>query len=83
MDEDLKRHLDILAEAAGRKIDRVLEVLQLLDEKVDRHQGESRQEFSETRSMIKLSYSSLEQRLSTLESRVERIEALLFSDDRQ
>jgi hypothetical protein len=55
MDEELKRHLDNLAEAAGRKIDRVLEVLRLLDEKVDRHQSESRREFSETRSMIKLS----------------------------
>jgi uncharacterized coiled-coil protein SlyX len=83
MDEDLKRHMDILAEAADRKIDRILEVLSLLDEKVDRHQTENRQEFAETRSMIKLSYTSLDQRLTTLESRVERIEAILFSEDRQ
>ena len=60
MDEDLKRHMDILAEAADRKLDRILEVLSLLDEKVDRHQTESRQEFAETRSMIKLSYTSLD-----------------------
>lgn len=55
MDEDLKRHMDILAEAADRKVDRILDVLSLLDEKVDRHQTESRQEFAETRSMITLS----------------------------
>ncbi|HEX7705328.1 MAG TPA: hypothetical protein VF701_02620 [Thermoanaerobaculia bacterium] len=66
MDEDLKRHMDTLAEAADRKLDRVLEVLSLLDEKVDRHHTESRQEFAETRSMIKLSYASLDQRLTTL-----------------
>ena len=83
MDEDLKRHMDILAEAADRKIDRILEAISLLDEKVDRHQTENRQEFAETRSMIKLSYTSLDQRLTTLESRVERIEAALFSEDRQ
>lgn len=83
MDDDLKRHMDILAEAADRKIERILEGLSLLDEKVDRHQTESRQEFAETRSMIKLSYTSLDERPSTLESRVERIEAVLFSEDRQ
>ena len=33
--------------------------------------------------MIKLSYTSLDQRLTTLESRVERIEAVVFSDGRQ
>ena len=75
--------MDILAEAADRKIDRILEAISLLDEKVDRHQTENRQEFAETRSMIKLSYTSLDQRLTTLESRVERIEAALFSEDRQ
>jgi hypothetical protein len=83
MDEDLKRHMDILAEASERKLDRIFEVLSLLDEKVDRHQSESRMEFAETRSMIKLSYASLDQRLSTLESRVERIEGVLFSEGRQ
>jgi hypothetical protein len=83
MDEDLKRHMDILAEAADRKIDRILEAISLLDEKVDRHQTENRQEFAETRSMIKLSYTSLDQRLTTLESRVERIEGVLFSENRQ
>jgi len=68
MDEDLKRHMDVLAEATDRKMDRILETLSLLDEKVDRHQTESRKEFAETRSMIKLSYTSLDQRLSNLES---------------
>ena len=52
MDEDLKRHMDVLAEAADRKIDRILEILSLLDQKVDRHQIESRNDFAETRSMI-------------------------------
>lgn len=74
--------MDILAEASERKLDRILEVLSLLDEKGDRHQSESRMEFAETRSMIKLSYASLDQRLSTLESRVERIEGVLFSEGR-
>ena len=68
MDEDLKRHMDVLAEATDRKMDRILETLSLLDEKVDRHQTESRKEFAETRSMIKQSYTSLDQRLSNLES---------------
>ena len=82
-DEELKRHFDVVAEATDQKFDRILEAITLLDEKVDRHQAETRQEFAETRSMIKLSYTALDQRLTSLETRVERIETVLFSEGRQ
>ncbi|MBW3563607.1 MAG: hypothetical protein KY459_02670 [Acidobacteria bacterium] len=58
MDEDLGRHLDVLAEAADRKDRPYSRSGSLLDEKLDRHQTGSRQELTETRSMIKLSYTS-------------------------
>ncbi len=82
-DGELKRHFDVLAEANDQKFDRILEAISLLDAKVDRHHAETRGEFGETRSMIKLSYTALDQRLTSLESRVERIETVLFSEDRQ
>ncbi|MGA7613551.1 MAG: hypothetical protein WBX15_00080 [Thermoanaerobaculia bacterium] len=82
-DDELKRHFDVLAEAAETRSDRILEALSLLDEKVDRYQTENRQEFAETGSMIKLSYPPLDQRLTTLESRVGRIESVLFPEGRQ
>jgi len=85
-DEELKeqfektwRHFDVVGERLDKKIDLVAETVALLDQKMTREvasvRGEMRHGFTETQAMIKFSYSELERRLTSLESRVDKLEA--------
>jgi enoyl-[acyl-carrier-protein] reductase (NADH) len=85
-DEELKeqfektwRHFDTVAERLDKKIDLVAETVAYLDEKMTREIGSVRDEmrhgFIETQAMIKFSYSELDRRLTSLESRVDKLEA--------
>lgn len=80
--DDLKRHMDVLAERSERRSEQILEAFATLNEKLDRGLAESRSDFqngfNETQALIKLSYSQLDQRLSSLESRVDRLEKLVL-----
>ena len=64
---ETRRHFDSSLERQESRFDALAEMVALLDAKVDRDQAETRHEFAETRSMIKLSYSALDQRLTSLE----------------
>lgn len=73
------RHFDVVAERLDKKIDLVAETVALLDEKMTREiasvRDEMRHGFTETQAMIKFSYSELDRRLTSLESRVDKLEA--------
>jgi hypothetical protein len=93
MDEDLKkliestaadtrRHFDVVAERLEAKIDTVAEGVVAANERIDRFEGNMKEEFADVRSMIKFSHHELDRRLRTLEdtvsdlqSRVERLES--------
>jgi phage-related tail protein len=83
---ELKRHLDIVAESLESKIQLVAEGVVNVDQKLDRRfdalKQEIEKESEETRALIRLSYTELDRRLTTLEgtvaalqSRVDAIEA--------
>lgn len=79
---EIKRHFNVVAERLESRIQILPEGLARLDEKVDQFEGRVNEQFEETRSMIRLSYSELDRRIRTLEagqaaleSRVERLEA--------
>jgi polyhydroxyalkanoate synthesis regulator phasin len=74
-----RRHFDVVGERLDKRIDTLAETVALLDEKVTREiasvRDEMRHGFIETQAMIKFSYSELDRRLTSLESRVDKLEA--------
>ncbi len=83
---EIKRHFGIVAERLESRIQQLAEGVAHLDEKLESEittlGAEMHQEFDETRAMIRLSYAELDRRLrvletgySSLESRVQRLEA--------
>ena len=80
--EEIKRHFSIVAEGLEHKIQLVAEGITNVDEKLERFRQEVKEEFKETRSMIKFSYAELDRRVAVIEdevmslkNRVERLEA--------
>ncbi len=65
--EELHRYFGVVSESLRSDIQQVAEGVALTNERLDRHQEENTREFSEVRSMIRLSYSELERRIRTLE----------------
>ncbi len=76
-----RRHAETLHEDVRRRFDIVAGTITHLDQKIERTAGELRvdihRESEETRALLRLSYTELERRLSTLEERVDRLEALI------
>jgi len=80
--EEIKRHFSIVAEGLEHKIQLVAEGITNVDEKLERFRQEVKEEFKETRSMIRFSYAELDRRVVAIEgevmslkNRVERLEA--------
>ena len=80
--EDVKRHFDVVAERLESQIRLVAEGHHLIRQELQAFRAEVSAEFSEVRSMIKLSYAELDRRFRTLEGavvsladRVDRLEA--------
>lgn len=80
--EEIKRHFNIVAEGLEHKIQLVAEGITNVNEKMERFRQEVKEEFKETRIMIKFSYIELERRISAIESevislksRIDKIEA--------
>lgn len=80
--EEIKRHFGVVAEGLEHKIQLVAEGVANLDEKLERFRQEVTEEFKEVKSMIKFSYTELDRRMTTIEgevsslkSRMERLEA--------
>lgn len=83
--DEIMRHFDVVAERLegqirqvaegvvlnGERLDRMGLSLEKLEQHVERLETDVRSEFSEAKSMIKLSFAELDRRLSTLEHAVE------------
>ena len=80
---ETRRHFDTVVERLDSKLNLTLETLSLVDQKIDGTAGrlEAKMDagFAETQAMIKFSYAELDRRLTSLEGRVNEIEALLTS----
>ncbi|HVT03728.1 MAG TPA: hypothetical protein VHL58_10190 [Thermoanaerobaculia bacterium] len=85
---ELHRHFDVITESVKHEIQVVAEAVAQLDEKVGRENEDIREElrrgFAETQAMIKFSHAELDRRVRTLEqglsdllARVERLEATI------
>lgn len=75
--DEVKRHSGALYEDVLHKLDLVVEGHQALDQKIERLETRMEHEFLETRSLIQLSYRQLQDRVETLEQRVQIIEKRL------
>jgi prefoldin subunit 5 len=70
---EVKKHFDVVAESLESKIQLVAEGVLNVNQKLDRLQVEMHGESQETRALIKLSYTELDRRLTTLEGTVESL----------
>jgi chromosome segregation ATPase len=70
----VRRHFDVVAESLRSDIRLVAEGVATVDGKLQHFQAEVKEEFTEVRSMIKLSYTELDRRLHTLETSVHSLE---------
>lgn len=75
--EEMKRHSGVLHEDLGHKLDLVVEGRQALHQKIERLETKMEHEFLEMRALIQLSYRQLQERVETLEQRVQFIEKRL------
>ncbi len=75
--EEMKRHSGVLYEDLGHKLDLVVEGHQALHQKIERLETKMEHEFLEMRALIQLSYRQLQERVETLEQRVQFIEKRL------
>ncbi len=75
--DEIKRHLNVVAEALRSEFRTVAEGVVATNERLDRIESRMEEEFNETRSMIRLSFGELDRRLRTLESDVSSLRARL------
>jgi hypothetical protein len=75
--EEVKRHSGVLYEDLGHKLDLVVEGQQALHQRIERLETKMEHEFLEIRALIQLSYRQLQERVETLEQRVQFIEKRL------
>ena len=79
---ETRRHFDVVAERLESKIETVAEGVITANQRFDRLEAKMHEEFDDVRSMIKFSHHELDRRLRSLEetvsdlqSRVERLES--------
>ncbi len=76
--EELKRHIDVSADAVRADLGAVAEGVLAVREQIEEFRSEVNQRFDDTHAVVKLSYSQLASRIDTLESRIEKLEASVF-----
>jgi uncharacterized protein YceH (UPF0502 family) len=79
--DEIKRHLDVVAEALRSDIRVVADAVAATNERLDRFEARVAEEFVEVKAMIRLSFGQLDQRIRALEenmaslrSRLDRLE---------
>lgn len=88
MDEELKkliessaaetrRHFDVVAEGLQSKIEAVAEGVLSCNERIDRLEERMKEEFANTRAMIRFSHHELDRRVQALETAVADMQARL------
>ena len=75
--QEAERHSGALFEEVLHRIDLVVEGHQALHQRIDKLEAGMEHEFLETRSFMQLSYRQLQERVETLEQRVQLIEKRL------
>jgi len=80
--EEIKRHFGVVAESLRSDIQQIAEGHDVIRRELQSQREEMKEEFKETKSLMRLSFSQLDQRLHTLESdvsalksRVDRVES--------
>ncbi len=80
--EEIKRHFGVVAESLRSDIRQIAQGHDVIRRELQSQREEWREEFKETQSLTKLSFSQLDQRIhslesdvSVLQSRVDRIES--------
>ena len=68
--EEIKRHFDVVAESLEHKIQFIAEGITTVDNKLEHFRQEVKEEFNETKSMIKFSFAELDRRITAIESEV-------------
>lgn len=72
--DEIKRHFSVVAEGLRSDIRQVADGVEGIRFEFSALKDEVKQEFEETRAMIRLSYAELDRRLRSLESRQDAIE---------
>ena len=73
--EEIKRHFGVVAESLRSDIQQIAEGHAVLRHELQNHREEMKDEFKETRSLTKLSFTQLDQRIRTLESDVSSLKS--------
>ena len=73
--EEIRRHFGVVAESLRSDIQQIAEGHAVLRHELQSQHGEIRDEFKETRSLVKLSFTQLDQRIRTLESDVSSLKS--------
>ena len=68
--EEIKRHFNVVAEGLEHKIQLVAEGITNVDENMERFRQEVKEEFKETRIMIKFSHAELDRRIAVTKTRL-------------
>lgn len=73
--EEIKRHFGVVAESLRDDIHQIAEGHAVLGQELHSQREEMRDEFKETRSLMKVSFTQLDQRIRTLESDVSSLKS--------
>lgn len=73
--EEIKRHFGVVAESLRSDIRQIAEGHAVIRHELESRREEVRDEFKETRALMKLSFSQLDQRIDTLESDVSSLKS--------
>lgn len=66
--EEIKRHFEVVAESLRSDIQQIAEGHDIIRRELHTHREELKEEFKETKSLMRLSFLQLDQRIHTLES---------------
>lgn len=73
--EEIKRHFGVVAESLRNEIRQIAECHATIRNEIQEHRRELRDEFKEMRALMRLSFSQLDQRITTLETDISTLKA--------
>ena len=73
--EEIKRHFGVVAEALRSDIRQIAEGHAVIRHELKTQHEENKEEFKETKGLMRLSFSQLDQRIHTLESNVSALKS--------
>lgn len=73
--EEIKRHFGVVAESLRSDIQQIAEGHEVIRRELQTQREELKDEFKDTKSLMRLSFSQLDQRVHTLESDVSAIKS--------